>query len=142
MQDARKHQRIRCHLPVDLFCGNQPKRLICRSQNICLGGMFAVGAQCMRVDDPVHVELAPESGSTLHLEGRVARTTTDGAGLEFVDNSPATMEVLGALLSPNWDGGFLLDGVIKIAPWYRDNDLAGWMRLTSIVSDWQHLTHR
>lgn len=142
MQDARKHQRIRCRLPVDLFCGNESKRLSCRSQNICLGGMFAAGAECMRVDDKVHVELAPESGAQVHLEARVARTTTEGAGLQFVGNSPATIEVLEALLSPNWDGGFLLDGVIKIAPWYGDSNFAGWMRLTSIVSDWQRLNDR
>jgi hypothetical protein len=68
--------------------------------------------------------------------------TGSGAALEFVDNSPATLEVLEALLQPKWDGGSLLDGVLTIAPWFRQNDLAGWMRLTSIVSDWQRLTRR
>ena len=95
-----------------------------------------------RVDDRVQVELAPNSGAKLHLDGRITRTTSNGAGLQSVGNSPATMEVLQALLSPDWDGGYLLDGVVKIAPWYGDNNLAGWMRLTSIVSDWQRLTHR
>ena len=141
MQDARKHQRISCRLPVDLFCGNETKRLNCRTQDIGLGGMFAVGAQCLTGGDPVRVELAPDSGSLLHLDGRIIRTTTEGAGLQFVGNSPATIEVLQALLSPDWNGGLLLDGVIKIAPWYGDDNLAGWMRLTSIVSDWQRLTH-
>ena len=113
MQDARKHPRIRCRLPVDLFCGNESKRLNCRSQDLCLGGMFAAGAECMRVDDQVHVELAPESGAQVHLEARVARTTTEGAGLQFVDNSPPSVEVLGALLTPTWDGENLLDGVAR-----------------------------
>ena len=46
------------------------------------------------------------------------------------------MEVLPALLSPDWEGGYLL------VSWYGHDNLAGWMRLTSIVSDWQRLTHR
>ena len=142
MQDARKHQRTSCRLPVDLFCGADQRRLNCHTRNICLGGLFAEGAQCMQVGDRVRVELAPNSGARLQLDGRIARTTGDGAALRFVDNSPATMEILEALLSPDWQGGHLLDGVIKTAPWYGDNDLAGWMRLTSIVSDWRRLIHR
>ena len=105
MQDARKHQRILCRLPVNLFCDSDMTRLGCRTQDIGLGGMFAIGAQCLSVDDPIRVELAPDSGSRLHLDGRIIRITTDGAGLQFVDNSPATMEVLQALLLPDWDGG-------------------------------------
>lgn len=139
MQDARKHERISCRLPVNVFCDADMRRLGCRTEDIGLGGLFANGAQCLRIDQPVSVELAPNSGARLHIEGRIVRTTTDGAGLQFVDNSPATLEVLQALLTPDWDGGHVLDGVIKIAPWYGDGDLASWMRLTSIVSDWQHL---
>ena len=142
MQDARHHQRIAYHLPVDIYCGPQEERRECKTRDIGLGGFFAVGATCVRENDKVHVELGPNDGDKLHLSGRVARISHGGAGLQFVGNSPATLEVLRALLVPDWDGGNLLDGVVKIAPWYRENDLAGWMRLTSIVSDWRRLTQQ
>ena len=142
MQDARKHQRITCRLPVDLVCGKDLERLTCHTQDICIEGLFAAGAQCMRQEDDVRIQLGPSHGEKLHLDGRIARVNATGAGLEFVGNSPATMEVLKALLSPEWEGGLLLDGVVKIAPWYRETNLSGWMRLTSIVSDWNQLTRR
>lgn len=142
MQDARHHQRITYRLPVDIFCGTRSDRPSYYTQDISLGGFFAVGVDCVREGDDVRVELGPRDGAKLHLGGRIARLAPNGVGLKFVGNSPATLEVLQALLAPDWDGGNLLDGVVRIAPWYRDNDLAGWMRLTSIVSDWQRLTQR
>ncbi|MDJ0740994.1 MAG: PilZ domain-containing protein [Gammaproteobacteria bacterium] len=142
MQDARNHQRIVCRLPVDLVCGDDMNRLTCYTQDIGVGGMFANGAQCMRPADRMRIELGPSHGEKLHLSGKIARVTSTGAALQFVGNSPATIEVLQALLSPAWDGGSLLDGVVRIAPWYHDSNLVGWMRLTSIVSDWQKPTSR
>lgn len=141
MQDARRHPRIAYRLAVDVYCDSEAKRQRCFTRDLGIGGLFAVGSECLRPDDPISVELAPAGRGALHVEGRIARVTSEGAGVAFSGNSPATIEVLQALLEPEWDGGSLLDGVITIAPWYqRSDDLAGWMRLTSIVSDWQRLT--
>lgn len=140
MRDARRHPRIAYRLAVDVFCGNETTRRQCHTQDIGIGGLFAIGGQCLEKGDDVQVELGPAGRGTLHLDGRVARVDVTGAGLEFVGNSAATIEVLKALIEPKWDGQNLLDGIVTIAPWYRQNDLAGWMRLTSLVSDWQRLT--
>lgn len=142
MRDVRRHPRIAYRLAVDLFCNEDPGGRQCHTRDIGLGGMFAEGGDCLKRNEAVRLELGPTGRGRLHLGARVNRVSTSGAALEFVDNSPATLEVLDALLQPKWDGGNLLDGVITIAPWYRQTDLAGWMRLTSIVSDWQRLTKR
>jgi hypothetical protein len=143
MQDARRHPRIAYRLAVEVYCDNKAKRQRCYTRDFGIGGLFAVGGECLRTDDEVSVELGPSRQGALHVEGRIARVSTEGAGVEFAGNSPATIEILQALLQPDWEGGNLLDGVITIAPWYqRGDDLAGWMRLTSIVSDWQRLTQR
>jgi hypothetical protein len=142
MRDVRRHARIAYRLAVDLFCSEDPGGRQCHTRDIGLGGMFAIGGECLRRDEAVWLELGPPGRGRLHLGARVSRVTPSGAALELIDNSPATLEVLEALLQPKWDGGSLLDGVVTIAPWFRQNDLAGWMRLTSIVSDWQRLTRR
>lgn len=140
MHDARQHQRIGFRLPVDLYCGEDDTRRVCFTRDIGLGGLFADGLRCLAPGDPVHIAISPGEHGRLDLDSKVTRVNDEGAALKFIDNSPASMEVLQALLTPDWSGGHLLDGVLRIAPWYRDSDLAGWMRLTSIVSDWNRPT--
>ena len=140
MQDARRHPRTTFRLAVDLFSGTDATRRTCLTRDIGIGGLFAVGAQqYLEPDEPIQVAIGPDQGRALHLEGRVARVNGRGAGIEFVGNSPATMEVFATLLTPKWDGKGLLDGVLMAAPWQHDHDLADWMRLTSLVSEWQHM---
>jgi len=142
MREARKHPRIPFRFAINLFgaAARQPEP--CVSSNISRGGLFANGVVRFRDGEPVRLVIGADQSERLHLDARVART--DGAGLacEFVGNSPASLEVLDALLSPTWDGENLLDGVMRFAPWYHDEGLAGWMRLTSLVSDWRRLTQR
>lgn len=142
MQEARNNQRVAFRLPVNLFKPSDTRAQACYSRDIGYGGIFAVGAGSCAEGEPLRIAIGPGNSDALHLDGRVVRTCSNGAGCEFVGNSPANMEVLQALLSPTWDGESLLEGVVKFAPWYRDNNLAGWMRLTSMVSDWQRLTRR
>ena len=142
MLEARSHHRVNFRLPVSLFKQSAAEAQACFSHDIAYGGLFAEGARAFALGEPVHVVIAPDTGDPLHLDGRVARRCSNGVGCQFVGNSPASMEVLEALLSPTWDGENLLDGVVRFAPWYRESDLAGWMRLTSMVSDWQRLTRR
>lgn len=140
MPEARNHHRVNFRLPVNLFKQSATESQVCLSRDIGYGGLYAEGAQAFEQGESLRLVIAPDSGDALHLDGRVVRRSSSGIGCEFVGNSPASMEVLQALLSPTWDGENLLDGVVSFAPWYRDNDLAGWMRLTSLVSDWQRLT--
>ncbi|MCB1802967.1 MAG: PilZ domain-containing protein [Gammaproteobacteria bacterium] len=140
MQEARNHQRITYRLGVDLFreADNQPQH--CETRDIGFGGLYAIGANGLAADQEVRLAIGREKGGGLHLDAHVVRIGHDGAAFEFSGNSPASLEVLHTLLTPSWDGRNLLDGVVQMAPWYREDDLAGWMRLTSLVSDWHRLT--
>jgi hypothetical protein len=140
MQDVRQHPRAAYRLAVDLYCGEDETWHHCHTANIGRGGLFAIGVLCLRPGDNVRVSLGRRQRGALQLHSQVARVSQVGAGLAFGGNGQAKMEMLAELLSPDWDGENLLEGVIKIGPWYRDEDLAGWMRMTSMLSDWQRLT--
>jgi hypothetical protein len=139
MRDARSHGRIACRLAVDVFCGNEATRRRCFTRDIGLGGLFVTGGAGLRHGQPVSIELGPSGRTRLHLEARVNRLAADGVGLEFDGNSAATLDVLASLIEPKWDGVNLLDGVLTMSPWYGSDNLAGWMRLTSLVADWRQL---
>lgn len=139
MRDARRYPRITSRLPVAVCCDPDRTRQTLRTADISLGGVFVVGLGPVETGLPVQVQLGPEGESKLHLNSRVVHRRGDGVGVEFVDNSPATMELLGSLLLPAWDGDSLLEGVLTFSPWHRDHDLGCWMRLTSLVEDWQRL---
>lgn len=136
MQEARKNTRVAFRFPLDLYCGADTQARRCRSRDIGLGGVFAYGVCALHEGAEIRVVLDPDSHARLHLDARVRRFNANGMACEFVGNSPASMEVLAALLTPTWDGENLLDGVARFAPWDSADDLAGWMRLTSMVSDW------
>jgi hypothetical protein len=141
MQEARQNQRISYQMMVEVFDdhSDRPPRNL-RTRDVGLGGVYLVGAGDMAPGSNVHVAIADHGDGGLHLEGRVVRTGHDGAALQFEGNSAASMEVLSTLLAPKWDGENLLDGVVSMAPWDGSTQLAGWLRLTSLVSDWRRLT--
>mgnify|MGYP000358535027 FL=1 len=85
----------------------------------------------LREDAEIRVVLDPDSHTGLHMNARVRRVSANGVACEFVDNSPPSVEVLKALLTPTWDGENLLDGVARFAPWDRADDLAPYRRLGS-----------
>jgi len=140
MREARVYQRVAYRMPVDLYCGTEQKHRHCQTVDIGLGGLFAAGVLCVRPEDPVRIMLSRPDLGALQLDSRVARVTMAGAGLEFIKGAAAEFERLREFLTPNWDGENLLEGVVRIAPWYQSSGLAGWMRLTTLVSDWQNLT--
>lgn len=140
MHEARNHQRISFRLDVDLFRPSDDQPQHCQTRDIGFGGLYAIGAHDLVANQDVRLAIARDKGGGLHLDGRVARIGQSGVAFQFTGNSPATLEVLRTLLTPSWDGENLLEGIVGMAPWYREDDLAGWMRLTSLVSDWHRLT--
>lgn len=139
--EARRFQRVSCRLPLEVCCGGADLHHSGRSRDISAGGLFAAGLGGLVPGSTAQVTLGPTASDRLHLTSRVSRTDSSGVALEFVDNSPASLEVLHALLDPVWDGGSLLEGIVRIAPWHEDDSLVNWMRLTSLVSDWQRLRY-
>lgn len=138
MTDARKHPRFGCRLPVDIFAESESGRCRCTIRDVSYSGLFATGTSNLRPGDRGRLAVGPHESGALHLDAKVARVTSDGVAFEFEGNSPATMEVLDTLINPYWDGVDLLQGVITAGTRYGSRDLAGWMRLTSLVSEWRH----
>jgi hypothetical protein len=141
MGDARRYARITCQLPVDISWSAEPRPHRCRTANISLGGMLAVGTASVLPDMAVEIGIGPRGIGQLYLNSRVAHVDGHGIGLAFVDNSPSELELLETLLAPVWDGTPLLDNVIRLAPWHEHDNLACWMRLTSLVAEWRKLKH-
>jgi hypothetical protein len=135
MVDARRHPRMALRLPVDLYRGEKPDRGQCQTRDIGMGGLFAEGCKANAVGERLRIAIGGPSGSPLHLDARVVRIVPDGVGVEFVDNSPATLEVLRALLEPAWEGFDVIRDVAGTGEWRGSGDASGWMRLTSVVSD-------
>ena len=144
MQEVRRHPRMACRLAVDLCIWPEETPCQCRTLDIGLGGLFLTGAPSLRPEQPLSVTFGrrERESEQLQMNARIVRVTAEGAGCAFAEHGQQTMLMLKALLTPDWDGKNLLDGVMKIAPWYHGTDLAAWMRLTSIVSDWHRLRSR
>jgi hypothetical protein len=138
MADMRACPRIKYKLEIDLFCERKGSNRQCYTHNVCNDGMFVVGVLCLRPGDTVNVALGDRDKGALELDCIVNRVTLDGVGVKFTGNSAQKMAMLRELLTPEWDGRNLWDGMIKLAPWCESTDFSDWMRLTSLLSHWQH----
>ena len=133
MREARSYQRLGFHFTVGLSKRPEIRMQRCSSLDISLGGLFAEGANGLTPNQPV--SLAIDLGQDeLHLNGRVVRVCPNGVGCRFTDSDSSSVERLQKLLTPDWDGGNLLEAVLRTAPWHPRTDLVDWMRLTSFVS--------
>lgn len=138
MKDAREQSRLAVCLPLDLYRGDEATRGRCHTRDIGMGGLFAAGCKASTVGERLRVAIGGPNGSALHLNAEVVRIEPDGVALAFVDNSPATLEVLRALLQPAWDDRDVLGDVVHAGRWQGANDPGGWTRLTSIVAEMRH----
>ncbi len=134
----RQHPRIPLQHPIELDCQRRQRILKCTTRNISAGGLLVRGAADLRRGDRLRITLKPSEGDRLVLQGRVARQTGDACAIAFENLSHDDARRLDELLTPHWDGGSLLDGVISIAPWVDGDDLATWMRYTTLLSSWRH----
>jgi hypothetical protein len=140
MHEARKYPRIPFRMLVDVYDESTTQPSTYQTRDIGLDGLFALKMLGRRPGQRIHLSLGGPHRNGLHLNAEVSELTADGAAIVFVDNSAATLEMLETLLAPKWDGNNLLEGVVGMAPWDDSRNLAGWMRLTSLVSDWHRLT--
>ena len=138
MDDARVNPRAAYHLAVDLYCGTETTPRRCQASDISSSGLFAATGHVMKPGQSVSVAIGDGGRTALHLNGVVRRVAPGGVGIAFTDNSPASLEVLEAMLTPRWGGTDLLAGVIELGRWDRTNNLAGWLRLTSLVAEMQN----
>ncbi|KRT56667.1 PilZ domain-containing protein [endosymbiont of Ridgeia piscesae] len=137
--DARAAPRSPLKVAVNLFCEQRASQRHCVTHDISTGGFFAVGVLCLRPGDRLKVALGEMERGALSLNCRVIRVSMEGAGLKFEDNSALQMEALSEIILPNWDGKSLLEGQLRIAPWYPHEGLSGWLRLMSLLNSWHLL---
>ena len=140
MGERRADARVAYRRNVDVFCVSRASSRRCQISNLSIGGMFACGVGWMPPGESLRVTLNPLDRVALVLNARVVHHGADGVGIAFEHAHAERQMLLGDMLTPKWNGDSLLDAVVSMAPWYRQTDLVGWMRLTSLVADWQRLT--
>jgi hypothetical protein len=129
-------------LRLKLIKKGQAQSQLCWARDVGMQGLFASGAHALVAGEKVRLEINPLSHEGLPLNARVVSASAHGAVCHFEDNSARRLEELAVLLTPTPVGDYLLDGVIKLAPWHSNDGLASWMRLTSLVSGWQRLARK
>lgn len=137
MGERRSEPRIAFRHDVDIYCTRQSSARHCWISNLSLGGVYANDAVWLRPGETLRIALGRPERHDLVIEGTVVHQGSGGAGVAFDVAHPEQQARLRAMLTPGWDGENLLDGVVEMAPWYRQADLVGWMRLTALVTGWQ-----
>jgi hypothetical protein len=134
--ERRRHPRVRCRLPVELYCPGANSGISCKVRDLSLAGLFAVGQPAVRADAPLEIRLR-KGRDRVTLRARVARVTLDGVGVEFGALDTGQSDFLHEVMWPSWDGRDILEGVMILAGDGEIRDLAEWMRLTSVVQDFR-----
>lgn len=124
---------------VDVFCSSQGVHRRCRTVSIGLDGLFVIGSPALRPQADVTVTIHDPHQDDLQIRCKVTAVTLDGVRLGFDNPSPATLERLEALIGPTWNGKDLLEGVLTLANHSDIRDLAGLLRLTTIMEAWRRL---
>lgn len=138
--ERRAESRVGYRRNVDVYSVRLGVTRRCQISNLCTGGMFVNGAGWMPPGEALRVTLDAPNDSSLVMDARVIHHRDDGVGVAFEHLSSEHKTLLGNMLTPSWSGDTLLDAVVGMAPWSRQTNLAGWMRLTSLAADWQRLT--
>ncbi|GEM_PF-1248686 len=132
--DARTHPRTRISVPVELHCTRRDRYHSRKTGDISPGGLFISGSPCGATGSEFEVLVPCEgSGDPLCLNARIARVAPDGFGMQFTGASPGQLRLLEQVIQPNWDGKDPFEGLMIFAAREPVVDLAGWLRLTSLV---------
>jgi hypothetical protein len=134
--EARAHPRTRLSVPVGLYCADKKRYYRRKINNISVGGLFVSGSPCGRtgtqlevIVNPVNRALQPSDRYT----ARIVRSSVSGFAMQFSHLDAQKTGALEEVIWPKWDGENMFEGLLIIAPHEDIVDLAGWMRLTSIL---------
>ena len=134
--DARAHPRTRLAVPVGLYCADKNRYYRRKINNISVGGLFVSGSPCERSGAQLEVIVnpttqAPQASDRYTTE--VVRSSASGFALKFNHLDEQRELALEDIIWPKWDGEELFEGLLIVAPHEDIVDLAGWMRLTSLL---------
>jgi hypothetical protein len=118
---------------VNLFCPEQNTYHKRTTSDISPCGLFVSGSPCGHAGREFDVTLECPENEPLCFRAQVARTSSHGFGMRLTDISPGHRERLERLVEPDWDGEDIFEGLLIFASREHVVDLAGWLRLTSLV---------
>lgn len=125
-------------IPVELFCranNHTQKRKAC---NLSFDGLFILGSPCPKdgTEFDITIKTAMQK-YPLQLSTYVVSPGSDGFTLCYSSLSEQDRLTLDYIIRPKWDGHSLLEGLLIFSAFEQVTDLAGWLRLTSLIDN-QH----
>jgi len=121
---------------VGLYCADKNKYYRRKSNNISVGGLYVSGSPCGRGGTQLEVMVNPVNRAQQPSErfaAEVVRSSVSGFALKFNHLDEQKKRALEDVIWPKWDGEELFEGLLIVAPHEDIVDLAGWMRLTSVL---------
>ena len=134
--EERAHQRSRLSVPVGLYCADKNRYYRRKINNISVGGLSVSGTPCGRNGTRLEVIINPANRAQkafVRYTAEVARTSASGFALKFNHLDEQEKRLLEDIIWPKWNGKELFEGLLIVAPHEDIVDLAGWMRLTSLL---------
>jgi len=134
--EARTHPRSRLSVPVGLYCADKNKYYRRKINNISVGGLFVSGTPCARNGTRLEVIVNPArraQEASDRFTAEVVRSSASGFALKFNHLDKRKIRMLDDIIWPEWDGEELFESLLIVARHEDIVDLAGWMRLTSVL---------
>lgn len=105
---------------------------------VSLTGLFILDNPCPKTGEKIDIAIKTViQRSPLELSTYVVSSGADGFALRYAGLSGQDRQTLKKIISPSWDGNNLLEGQLIYSAYEHVTDLAGWLRLTSVI-DSQH----
>jgi hypothetical protein len=121
---------------VGLYCADKNRYYRRKISDISVGGLFVSGSPCGRSGAQLEVMVNPANRAQQPSDRyttEVVRSSVSGFALKFDQLDEQKKHALEDLIWPKWDGENMFEGLLIVAPHEDIVDLAGWMRLTSLL---------
>lgn len=107
-----------------------------KARNLSTNGMLICGSSCGRtgMDIEIHFNTFKyRHGQSLRLPARIVQNNVNGSVVEFTCLDGEAKCFLEHIIFPQWDGEDMYEGLLILAAYEKVTDLAGWLRLTSLI---------
>ena len=135
-------------ISVGLYCSHKNSYQNKKACNLTTTDLLICGNTCGNTGMEFEIIFNPichRHGPSLRLPAQIARNTIDGTVFEFTRMGEQDKHMLEDIIWPKWDGLDMFEGLLVLAAYEDATDLAGWLKLTSLVNkEYKQLccTHR
>jgi hypothetical protein len=136
MQTAAQ-ARVTRRLTVGLRAPDDGITARCRTREIGTESLFLEGGPVLRDGHSVELTFADAGGQPLQVDCVVEAHAGGNLLLRYRNLDAERRARFDKLVSPDWDGADLLDGITLMSDRYGGNSLSDTMRLTSLLSSIQ-----